>query len=168
MSHDGFDRLVQRSDPAMVIVTASNGVERSGCLVGFHSQCSIEPPRYAIWISRANHTFTVVETAEHLGVHFLTAADRQLAELFGTASGDDVDKFAGLHVDETMLGVPVLTACAERMVVRRVGWIDDGEGDHVGVVTEPVEAAAGGATAGPLRLSDVDDLSAGHDADEAS
>ena len=31
----------------MVVVTTAQGDERAGCLVGFHAQSSIEPPRYA-------------------------------------------------------------------------------------------------------------------------
>jgi flavin reductase (DIM6/NTAB) family NADH-FMN oxidoreductase RutF len=59
----------------MVIVTAAANGERSGCLVGFHSQCSIEPLRWAVWISRVNHTWPVARAARVLGVHFPSVDD---------------------------------------------------------------------------------------------
>jgi hypothetical protein len=50
---DGFDELMGRLDHPMVIVTTVAGDIRAGCLVGFHSQCGIEPPLYAVWFSKA-------------------------------------------------------------------------------------------------------------------
>ena len=63
-------------DPALVVITAADGAERAGCLVGFHSQCSIGPDRYAVWLSKANHTYRVGMLAEVFAVHFLGAEDR--------------------------------------------------------------------------------------------
>jgi flavin reductase (DIM6/NTAB) family NADH-FMN oxidoreductase RutF len=162
MSADPFDSLMTSLDPSMVVATAAAGDERAGCLVGFHSQSSIEPGRYCVWLSKANHTYRVTLLAAHLGIHFLTAGDRQLAELFGTVSGDDVDKFALVEAEVGAEGVPVLAACPHRLVARKTAVLDEG-GDHVCVVTEPVEAATAGPFA-PLRLSAVADLHPGHDA----
>ena len=38
-----FDRLMADADPAMIVLTTAAAGERAGCLVGFHSQISIEP-----------------------------------------------------------------------------------------------------------------------------
>jgi flavin reductase (DIM6/NTAB) family NADH-FMN oxidoreductase RutF len=49
----------------MFIVTAvGRDGERAGCLVGFATQCSIQPPRFLACISRENRTFDVVTEAE--------------------------------------------------------------------------------------------------------
>jgi flavin reductase (DIM6/NTAB) family NADH-FMN oxidoreductase RutF len=163
---DDFDALVSRLDPAMVIVTTAQGGERSGCLVGFHSQSSIEPRRYSLWLSRANHTYRVALLASHLAVHALTVDDRGLAEHFGSMTGDAVDKFAGLDWTPGPAGVPLLDRCPHRMVVRRVTLVDDG-GDHVCFVTEPVAAESGGPFT-PMRLRDAADIDPGHPAEEGS
>src|SRR4051794_33922452 len=68
---DAFDTLIARLDPAMAIVTAVSDNERGGCLIGFYAQCSIDPPRYVVWLSKANHTFRVGLHARHFAVHFL-------------------------------------------------------------------------------------------------
>ena len=164
MSHDAFDALVASLDAPMVVVTAASGGVRDGCLVGFHSQASIGPPRYGVWLSKANRTYEVAMAATHLGVHALTEHDLPLAERFGSLTGDDVDKFAGLDVAVGDGGAPVLTACPHRMVVRRLSTFDHG-GDHVCVVTEPVAVEAGGSFT-PLRLSAVVGMEPGHAADD--
>ena len=161
---EAFDELVAALDGALVVVTVAAGDERAGCLVGFHSQCSIDPPRYALWLSKANHTFRVALHARHLAVHLLADADHDLAALFGGETGDDVDKFAACEWRTLDDGLPRLTACRAGMVLRRTGLFDDG-GDHVCFVGAPVDAWGDGPFE-PLRLSDVGDLDAGHDVDE--
>lgn len=160
---ESFDAVVGGLDPPMVIVTTAAEGRRAGCLVGFHAQSSIEPRRYAVWLSKANHTLDVAFHAEHLAVHFLSQEHRDLAELFGTTTGDRVDKFA--HCAWTAadgLDVPLLDGCDRRIVLRRTGVHDEGS-DHVCFVGEPVLVDVGGAYR-PLRLSDVDDLDPGHEA----
>lgn len=160
MSPDPFASVMASLDAAMVVVTTAAGDERAGCLVGFHAQGSIEPARYCVWLSKANHTYRVGLLATHLGIHLLTDRDRELARLFGTVSGDDVDKFALVDTNVGVDGVPVLPSCPHRLVVRKTAVLDEG-GDHVCFVTEPVEVVTAGPFT-PLRLSAVSDLEPGH------
>lgn len=161
MAHDEFDDLAAALDPAMVVLTVAADDERAGCLVGFHAQASIDPPRYAVWISRANHTFGVARRATHLAVHLLGADDVDLARRFGTTTGDEVDKFAELAWTAGPDGVPLLDALPHRFVLRRTALFDDGVDDHVAFLGEPVDADGTGP-AHPLRLAAVDDLTPGH------
>jgi flavin reductase (DIM6/NTAB) family NADH-FMN oxidoreductase RutF len=161
---DPFDTIAASLDPAMIVVTSAHDGERAGCLVGFHAQSSIEPHRYCVWLSKANHTGRIVQRATTLAVHYLDASQRELAELFGTLSGDDVDKFSRCAWEEGPEGVPLLTDVPRRIVARRIAVLDEG-GDHLCVVTEPLSAEADGAFT-PLRLSAVDDLTPGHEAEE--
>lgn len=159
-----FDLLMSRLDAPLSVVTTAAGAERAGCLVGFHAQCSIEPSRYALWLSKANHTYRVGLHAEHLAVHFLDRADTDLAELFGSTSGDEADKFERCAWHRGPGAVPVLDRCHNRMVLRRRALLDEG-GDHVCVVTEPVEVSTGEPFVA-LRVSDVGHLVPGHQARE--
>ncbi|HWI03814.1 MAG TPA: flavin reductase family protein, partial [Acidimicrobiales bacterium] len=109
---EAFSDLVGELDYPMMIVTAGAGGELAGCLVGFATQCSIDPPRFAVWLSRKNHTFRVAGVAGILAVHFLAAGDRALAELFGGSTGDDIDKFSRCRWREGPGGAPVLEDCA--------------------------------------------------------
>jgi flavin reductase (DIM6/NTAB) family NADH-FMN oxidoreductase RutF len=156
--------LLSPLDPAMVVVTTVAGDERAGCLVGFHAQCSIDPERYVVWLSKANHTSRVGLRASVFGVHLLDRSQRHLAELFGTTSGDDLDKFSRCAWSAGPDGVPLLDDCPHRFAGRRIALLDEGS-DHVCLVVEPVEVSTGGAL-DPLRLSDVQDLDPGHGAEE--
>jgi len=157
-----FDDLVATMDSAMVVVTAAVADERDGCLVGFHSQASIEPPAYVVWLSTANRTTGLAQRAEHLAVHVLADDQRDLAELFGGETGDDTDKLALVSWTAGVGGAPVLTACPNRFVGAVVERLDAG-GDHLCVVLRPVDASLGTVVA-PLRLGRVVDIDPGHPA----
>ncbi|MGH3334947.1 MAG: flavin reductase family protein, partial [Nocardioides sp.] len=115
VSDDAFDILMAAADPPLIVVTTGAEDEQAGCLVGFHVQSSITPQHYCVWLSKANHTYRVALRAKHFAVHFLTRADLPIAERFGTRSGEDTDKFAGLDIDLDDNGVPLLAACPNRM-----------------------------------------------------
>ena len=158
---NSFPRLVADLDYPMVVVTAAAGGHKAGCLVGFATQCSIHPPRYAVWISRKNHTFGVASATGVLAVHFLSADDRPLAELFGSQSGDQVDKFARCRWHEGPAGVPVLDDCARWFAGEVVERLPTD--DHVGFLLAPLEVHAG-PWPGQLGFQAVKSLDPGHDA----
>src|ERR671920_1608506 len=88
-----LDRLVNRLDYPMLVVTAEAGGERAGCLIGFATQCSINPPRFLVCLSDKNYTFRVAQHAPVLVVHLVPGDADELAELFGSHTGDEIDKF---------------------------------------------------------------------------
>lgn len=164
MSADVFLTLMSALDPPLAVVTTAAAGERAGCLVSFHTQSSMAPQRYCVYLSKANHTYGVALRASHLAIHFLAAGDLPLAELFGGQTGDTVDKFAGLPVTDGPGGVPLLTQCPRWLAARRIAVLDEG-GDHVTVTTEPVTALASGPFA-PLRVAQAGHIRPGHEARE--
>jgi flavin reductase (DIM6/NTAB) family NADH-FMN oxidoreductase RutF len=159
---DHFADLTARLDPPLVIVTTAAQGFRAGCVVGFHSQCSISPARYALWISKANFTYRIALLAEHFVMHRLDTRHHALARLFGGTTADEVDKFVGVAHLPGPSNVPILTDCPDRVVLERVGMWDDG-GDHVCFVGAPIAVDCGSAPVDALRVSDATDFSAGHD-----
>ena len=155
---EALDRLVNRLDYPMLIVTAEADGERAGCLVGFATQCSIQPPRFLLCLSRRNHTYLVATRAAALVAHVLGPEDRALAALFGEQTGDTVDKFARCRWRPGP-GGPLLEAC-EHWFAGPV--LDRFEvGDHVAFLVEPVAAAAG-RISGQLSFQDVRRLRPGN------
>ncbi|MEO5840373.1 MAG: flavin reductase family protein [Acidimicrobiales bacterium] len=160
MSAENFNELMAGLNPPMAIVTTAVGEERAGCLIGFHAQNSIDPSRYCVWISKANHTHRALLHSSHIAIHFLTRDDRDLARIFGELSGDHVDKFALCDTSIHETGVPLLDRCPFRMVGRRVTLLED-DSDHACVIVEPLEVSTGGEFVA-LHLSDLNDLVPGH------
>ncbi|MFN2587074.1 MAG: flavin reductase family protein [Actinomycetota bacterium] len=139
-----FDELTAHLDHAMFVVTAASGSGRAGCLVGFGSQCSIDPPRFVAFLSDKNHTHRVALGAQLLGVHVVPEDCEALARLFGEETGDEVDKFERCAWEPGPEGVPILTECPDRFVGKVLDRLP--VGDHTGFLLEPVSAEAGGSS----------------------
>jgi flavin reductase (DIM6/NTAB) family NADH-FMN oxidoreductase RutF len=156
-----FDELVSELNYPMFIVTVAAASQRSGCLVGFATQASISPQRMLVMISKRNHTYEVAKDADALAIHFLHEGNRDLATLFGEATGDDVDKFALSEWSEGPLGVPILhnvRGWASGPILSRV----DG-GDHVGHLVDVTDSKIV-LPGTPLRFQSVRDMEPGHEA----
>ncbi len=166
--------VVADLDYPMFVVTAAGGGRRAGCLVGFASQMAISPARMLVAVSVHNHTYRVAQESPALAVHVLGRHQMELATLFGTRSGDEVDKFSSCRWREGPHGLPILSDCpawTAGPVLQRLDF-----GDHVGHLIAPdaggrggppVEEGGGEGGAGSgrlLRFSDVRHLDPGHPA----
>lgn len=160
LGEEAFAPFVEGLDyPVYVVTTAGEG-ETSGCLVGFATQSSIDPPRLLVCLSQANHTHGVALAATHLAVHLVPADRHDLAELFGGETGDEVDKLSRVAWTPGPGGVPLLEDCPRRLVGEILARHD--LGDHTGHLLAPV--AVGEAKGETLTFADVQDLDPGHDA----
>lgn len=145
---------------AIVTARAADG-EASGCLVGFLTQCSIDPPRLLVCVSEPNRTHDVVGRADHLAVAFVPAGRHDLAELFGGLTGDDVDKLDRVPWQAGPHHVPLLDDCPSWVVGAIVDRYD--VGDHTAVLVDVV-AASGEPVGEALTMVDAEDVRPGHEA----
>lgn len=158
---DEFSRFVEGLDYPLFVVTTAHGGERSGCLVGFTTQVSIDPPQMLVCISEKNHTHRLARDADLVAVHVLSPDQQALAELFGEETGDETDKFAQCSWHSGPGDLPVLDDCPRHLVgrvLKRVPFAD-----HLGLLLEPVETSVGpGAVA--YTLNDAANMEPGHPA----
>jgi flavin reductase (DIM6/NTAB) family NADH-FMN oxidoreductase RutF len=141
-----FDALVGELDYPMFIATTRTGDRLGGCLLGFATQTSIDPPRFLVCLSRRNRTYRLARAADALAVHFVPREAAELADLFGGETGDEVDKFARCDWEPGPEGLPILTACENWFAGRVLERLD--LGDHVGFLLEPVAARHDGGERG--------------------
>ena len=147
--------MLDELDYPMFIAT----VPGDGCLVGFATQCSIDPVRFLVCLSNKNRTYRLAKDATHMALHVVPAERSDLAELFGGETGDDVDKLARCAWTEGPSGTPLLDDCPNRFVGRVVDRFD--AGDHVAFLLEVLDAWS--ADLGPLlTFQSVRDLEPGH------
>ena len=156
-----FEAIAGGLEYPIYIVTVAAGDERAGCLVGFATQCSIEPARFLACISDKNRTARVAARAETLVVHLVPAGADALVELFGGVTGDEQDKFARCEWKSGPDGVPVLAGCPSWFAGRVLERIR--LGDHIGHLLEPLAGAAG-ADAGQYPAARARAIEPGHDA----
>jgi flavin reductase (DIM6/NTAB) family NADH-FMN oxidoreductase RutF len=161
MDDDILARVASSVDPPVMIVTAASDRRADGCLVGFTTQCSIDPLRYLVCLSKENRSFEIALRSRALCVHVLHATedDRALARLFGEETGFEVDKLAQCGWSAGPLGVPTLDGCDwfSGPVVDRFDL-----GDHVGFTIEVTDADLQRLDEERLSYSDVKGLTPGN------
>ncbi|MEA2486251.1 MAG: hypothetical protein QOD46_1362 [Actinomycetota bacterium] len=156
-----FEEIVADLDYPVFIATVAAEGEMAGCLVGFTSQCSINPPRFVVCVSNKNRTFAVAQRSEYMAVHLIPASEWELAALFGGATGDEVDKFERCAWAPGPGGVPVLEKCPSWFAGPILARVD--EGDHVLHVLEPTSGHKGDPTP-VLTLQKAKEIDPGHEA----
>jgi flavin reductase (DIM6/NTAB) family NADH-FMN oxidoreductase RutF len=133
-----FDRVVAALDYPLLIATTAAAGERAGCLVGFASQSSIDPPAFLACLSRRNRTYRVAIEADALAIQCLSNEDADLAELFGAETGDDIDKFDRCEWSSGPAAMPILDRAPAWFVGSIAAKAD--VGDHVAFVLSPIAA----------------------------
>jgi flavin reductase (DIM6/NTAB) family NADH-FMN oxidoreductase RutF len=160
---DAFEQIAATLNSPMIIATTRAGREVDGCLVGFSTQCSIDPTRYVVCLSKRNKTYRLALDATTIVVHMLHDADddRALAELFGEETGREVDKISACRSVDGPDGVPVLATCDwfAGTIIDRVDL-----GDHVGFVLDITDGQARRTDEPWLSFEAVRDLDAGNPA----
>jgi flavin reductase (DIM6/NTAB) family NADH-FMN oxidoreductase RutF len=146
----------------LAVTTVSADGQRSGCLVGFATQCSIDPARCLVCISDKNRTYRVLRTASAMALHLVPESGGHIAELFGSETEDETDKFARVAWRPGPEGLPLLDDCP--------GWFGGRIldrvrlGDHVGHVIEPFGGEDPVQEGGWFPFSRAKRLEPGHEA----
>lgn len=138
-----MDAYTRHTDYALhVVTTVSTDGDPSGCVVGFLTQCSIQPPRLLVCLSEVNHTYAAAQDAEAIVLHLIGRNQLGLAALFAEETGDAVDKFSRCEWHPGLTGSPVLAGCPawlEAVITDR--W---SVGDHQALLVRPVAGGSGG------------------------
>lgn len=146
--------MLEELDYPMFIAT----VPGDGCLVGFATQCSIDPVRFIVCLSNKNKTYRLTREATHMALHVVPHDRAELADLFGGETADEVDKLAQVESTPGPGGAPLIADCPY-VAGRLLDRVD--VGDHVAFVLD-VEVEHG--TAKPLRFQRARWIEPGHEA----
>jgi len=155
-----FLKLAGSLDYPLFIVTATDGQRREGCVIGFASQTSFDPPRFLACLSRANRTFQLAQEVDALAVHLIPRDRRDLVDLFGGETGDELDKFTRCEWRAGPRGLPILDDCPSWFAGSIHARLD--LGDHMGCLLDPFEASY--VPGEVLYFQQVKDIDPGHPA----
>jgi flavin reductase (DIM6/NTAB) family NADH-FMN oxidoreductase RutF len=139
---EALEAFFERIDfPYYVVTVRTTDGEMSGCLAGFVTQCSIDPPNFLACIAKVNHTFGVAERSDAMGLHLLGDGQHELARIFGEETGDLVDKFAQCDWRLGLTGAPLLVDSAVSMEGHILGHFS--AGDHEAFMVRAERALSG-------------------------
>jgi len=146
--------VLDELDYPMFIAT----VPGDGCLVGFATQCSIDPVRFLVCLSNKNKTYRLAREATHMALHIVPEDRADLAELFGGETADEVDKLGQVETTPGPGDVPLIAGCPY-VAGALLDRFD--AGDHVAFLLD-VDVEEGAAT--PMRFKRARLIDPGHEA----
>jgi flavin reductase (DIM6/NTAB) family NADH-FMN oxidoreductase RutF len=119
------------------------------------TQVSFDPLLLALNVHPANFSYPLLKASGGFTVNVLAKSQLDLARHFGTRSGRDMDKLAGMRWRPGSSGAPVLLDALAWLDCRVIGATP--AGDHELQLARAVDGAV--LTAGtPLRYADTGDL----------
>ena len=127
----------------VAIITVKQGRKLNGMTAAWVTQISTDPPMLCVSISPKRHTWKMLGKAEYFGVCMLAEGQEDVANVFGTKSGYDVDKFGMMDIEPFMAAhdVPLVPDSLAGFVCRKSHQVE--QGDHWALFGEVVEAWKG-------------------------
>ncbi|MBY8870278.1 flavin reductase family protein [Micromonospora sp. PLK6-60] len=135
---DLFRALLRRQAASVAVVTAA-GDPPVGFTATSFTSVSLRPPLVSFCLARSSSSWPTVAGAEHVGVHLLGEAQREVARTFATSG---IDRFAA-HPGwrPGPYGVPLLDEPVAWLLCRVTERVL--AGDHAIVLAEPLTGRYG-------------------------
>jgi flavin reductase (DIM6/NTAB) family NADH-FMN oxidoreductase RutF len=117
------------TDPEVWLLTARSGTDKAGLIATFVHNASIVPeaPRLVVGLAKQHHTWSAVEASRAFILQLLSEEQIELVWRFGLCSGRDVDKWAGVTLDEGVAGGPLVPDALAWLECRVEAALDTGD-----------------------------------------
>ncbi len=148
--------LFRRLSAGVYVVGVAQGERRNAFTAAWVSQVSFDPLLLVLSVNPEHASYPLLVGGGGFSVNVLAKEQLPLARHFGTQSGREVDKLAGIPWRPGRTGSPILTEAAayfECLLTDRFT-----AGDHELVLGRPVAGDILHPGATPLRYSDTGDL----------
>lgn len=140
-------QLMRAWTSGVAVVTAAHDGEVHGMTVSSFTSVSLEPPLIAISLHTDSRTCRLVQRSGAVAVSILSAAQREVSDLFAGRVAEHVDRMAGLELETLVTGAPALKAALARMDCRVVQTVPAGMNT---LIVAEVVAVAGDGLGDPL------------------
>jgi flavin reductase (DIM6/NTAB) family NADH-FMN oxidoreductase RutF len=148
--------LFRRLTAGVYVVGVADGERRNAFTAAWLTQVSFDPLLLALSVNPGHASFPLLVGGGGFAVSVLSRDQLDLARHFGTRSGREADKLAGVSWRAGRTGAPILSeavAYLECVLTRRIP-----AGDHEVVIARPVAGEILLPQAIPLTYADTGDL----------
>lgn len=148
--------LFRRLTTGVYVIGVADGGRRNAFTAAWVTQVSFDPLLLALAINPDNASYPVLAESRAFAVSVLAREQLEFARAFGTRSGREIDKLAGVRWRPAGSGAPVLEGSVAffdcRVVARHPA------GDHELVIGRVVDGAVLHPAAEPMRYAETGDL----------
>ena len=148
--------LFRRLSYGVYVVGVAEGEQRDAFTAAWVMQTSFNPLLLALSINPGNASYPLLHTGGGFTVNVLKQGQQDLARRFGTRSGRDEDKLAGIHWHPGRSGAPILEDALAYFDCALAGRMP--AGDHELVLGRVTEGKLVDRNAAPLTYADTGDM----------
>jgi flavin reductase (DIM6/NTAB) family NADH-FMN oxidoreductase RutF len=148
--------LFRRLTAGVYVVGVADGGRRNAFTAAWLMQVSFDPLLLALSVNPGHASFPLLVGGGGFAVSVLSRDQLDLARHFGTRSGRETDKLAGISWRAGRTGAPILAGAIAYLECRLTGRLP--AGDHEIVVARPVAGEILLPDAVPLTYADTGDL----------
>ncbi|MBL8529899.1 MAG: flavin reductase [Burkholderiales bacterium] len=151
-AHELFRRITH----GVYVIGVACEAKRDGFTAAWVVQASFDPLLLAVSINPGNASYRLLQASGGFTVNVLRRGQLDLARRFGTRSGREGDKLAGVSWHPAASGAPVFDAALAYFDCRVAGSLK--AGDHELVVGHVVDGAILDADAVPMTYAETGDM----------
>jgi flavin reductase (DIM6/NTAB) family NADH-FMN oxidoreductase RutF len=149
---DVFSRLTN----GVYVVGVAHASRANAFTAAWLTQVSFDPLLVALSVNPDNASYPMLAASRVFAVSVLARGQIELARRFGTHSGRELDKLAGVAWRPGVLGAPLLLDAAAWLECRLEETVR--AGDHALIVARVVDGAIGDPARTPMAYADTGDL----------
>ena len=148
--------LFHRLSYGVYVVGVADGTRRNAFTAAWVMQISFDPLLLALSINREHASYPLLQAGGGFTVNVLKQGQQDLARRFGTRSGKDEDKLAGIRWRPGRTGAPLLEDALAYFDCELSGGM--AAGDHELVLGRVTDGKVLDRNAAPLTYSDTGDM----------
>ena len=145
--------VFRRLTSGVYVIGVGHAARINAFTAAWLTQVSFEPLLVALSVNASHASYPLLIESGGFVVNVLGEGQLDLATRFGTQTGREVDKIAGVRWRAGQFGAPVLSDAAAFLECRVTATMP--AGDHVIVVAEVVDGAVLDEDARPLRYDET-------------
>jgi flavin reductase (DIM6/NTAB) family NADH-FMN oxidoreductase RutF len=148
--------LFKRLTYGVYVIGVAEGARRDAFTAAWFTQVAFNPLLVVLSVNRSNASFPLLRFAGRFSVSVLKQDQVELARHFGTKSGREVDKLAGIDWRPGRFGAPLLTNALAYLECRVHGSMP--AGDHELILGLVVDGDVLDPAAEPLTYAETGDM----------
>jgi flavin reductase (DIM6/NTAB) family NADH-FMN oxidoreductase RutF len=141
MADDAHLRVLGQIPSGLYILTARHNAQETGVLVSWVMQAGFEPPTVSVALRTGRLACEWLDAGAPFVLNLLPDDDKSHLKHFGRGFAPNENAFAGIELDRTASGIPVLRDTVGHLECQPLRSVDSG--DHRLFVAEIVGGGAG-------------------------
>lgn len=132
-----FDKF--KPESCVFVLSVNNNGKPSGMVAGWKMKCSMNPPLFAVSLSKKGYTHKLVRQSQEFVIAIPNKQLEKEIEFFGSTHGNEVNKFAETGIETTkakLIKTPLIKNATINLECKLLKEVDSG--DHIIFIGEIV------------------------------